>query len=132
MFEFVWLSLISIAASIVDFIKREIPDMLCIAGCIIGFMLNTNSTALTGLLVAYALGIILYYLKAWGGGDAKLLGVTGCVLGLTQNFAWFLLYMAAWGIIWVGWCAFWGWYAKEKGVPFAHVFALSALTLLIL
>ena len=83
-------------ASIFDLKTREIPDLLSysfiasVLGIRLIYSLFTNFSfffyGILGFLIMFAFGFILYYLKQWGGGDAKLF------MGLGAAFADFYIF----------------------------------------
>jgi Flp pilus assembly protein protease CpaA len=108
-----------IIATYTDLRWREVPDWLSFAGIIGGvgihiiFSLADASItpllgSLAGLAGGSAIGIGLYTLGQWGGGDAKALMAAGSILGFslswTDNFASFLVNLlivgGIYGTIW--------------------------------
>lgn len=86
------------AATIADFAHRRIPNLIVLAGLLLGVMLNTflpegfglfnrNGpgglgllSALGGMLVGGGLLLPMYALKAMGAGDVKLMAMVGAFL----------------------------------------------------
>ncbi|MFT7616013.1 MAG: hypothetical protein ACI8Y7_000841 [Candidatus Woesearchaeota archaeon] len=84
-----------IIGSITDLDRREVPDWLNYALIVLGIIIrlihsiNEQSWvfiggAILGGLVAYALGMIMYYSGQWGGGDTKMLIALGVLFGTYQ------------------------------------------------
>jgi len=82
-----------LAGSIVDFKKREVPDWVsyglifaALGVRLISSVSNNDYTIIfagfAGFAAFFILSNILYFLKQWGGGDAKLLMGLGAVIGL--------------------------------------------------
>ncbi len=88
--------IVLLVASIFDIKTREIPDLLSysfiasVLGIRLIYSLFTDFSfilyGILGLLIMFIFGFILYYLKQWGGGDAKLF------MGLGAAFADFYLF----------------------------------------
>ncbi|MBL7051615.1 MAG: prepilin peptidase [Nanoarchaeota archaeon] len=88
--------IVLLVASIFDLKTREIPDLLSysfiasVLGIRLIYSLFTNFSfffyGLLGLIIMFAFGFLLYYLKQWGGGDAKLF------MGLGAAFADFYIF----------------------------------------
>lgn len=90
------------AATIADFARRRIPNLIVLAGLLLGVGLNALLpegyglfnryapgglgllTALGGVLVGGALLLPLYVLRAMGAGDVKLMAMVGGFLSPTQ------------------------------------------------
>lgn len=75
-----------------DFRFRRIPNWLNLSGVVIGLGLNTMlyrehglNMAVLGLLIPLLVYIPLYFLRAMGAGDAKLMAAVGSIAG-PQNW----------------------------------------------
>lgn len=86
-----------ITSAIYDFRFRRIPNWLNLSGLILGIGLNTLFfaghglvAASLGFLLAIALYIPLYLLRAMGAGDVKLMAAIGSMVG-PQN--WILVFL---------------------------------------
>jgi prepilin peptidase CpaA len=83
------------AATATDLRHRRIPNGLTATGIVVGLALGLVQGQLAasflGLGAALAIGLPLFALGALGGGDAKLLGAVGALLGPT-SFVSALLY----------------------------------------
>ncbi|MBR9700937.1 prepilin peptidase [Candidatus Woesearchaeota archaeon] len=80
-----------------DFLTREIPDTLnygLIAIGLLGGLIASITYSnillflshLAGFAASFALGMLMYHTRQWGGGDAKLMMGVGAIIGLsTEN-----------------------------------------------
>lgn len=96
------LLLISIAV-LFDQREQRIPNVLILAGIILGLSLNIVASGLAGavfslkgLLAGIALLFVPFALKGMGAGDVKLLGMVGAFKGALFTFYTFIA-MAVWG-----------------------------------
>lgn len=98
------------AGSFMDLKKREVPDWISygLIFAALGFRLLYSIfnkdyfiflTGLFGFGIFFALSNLFYYLKQWGGGDAKILMGMGAVLGFNQTLILFLLFLIFIGAI---------------------------------
>ena len=87
-------------ATIFDFWKRQIPDLVPIA--LVGWAVGSTAFGMSsqgwismalGLGLGASIGALLFWLGGFGGGDAKLLAAVGATLGLRALPA-FLFYVA--------------------------------------
>ncbi|MGH9479502.1 MAG: A24 family peptidase [Terriglobales bacterium] len=73
-----------------DWRRRQIPRWLTLAAAACGLVLHALggglASALAAALCGLALGLVLVQLRAFGGGDAKLLAALGMILGLRLWF----------------------------------------------
>lgn len=78
------------AAAWWDWRRRQIPRPLTLAGAAGGLALHAAAGGLGSALAATGagliLGLVLVQLRAFGGGDAKLLAALGAILGLRLWF----------------------------------------------
>lgn len=92
------------AATIADFARRRIPNLIVLAGLLLGLGLNALlpegfglfnrygpgglglAAALGGMLVGGGLLLPLYALRAMGAGDVKLMAMVGAFLSPSQAF----------------------------------------------
>ena len=85
--------LVFFIATLTDMKKREVPDTLNYiylgSGIIFALIMSLHNqntfyimNSVIGILLAYGLGSLLYYMGQWGGGDAKLLLGFGAWHGL--------------------------------------------------
>jgi len=95
-----------LTAAIYDFCCRRIPNWLNLAGILLGVALNTILFALhgfmlatLGLLLALALYIPLYLLRAMGAGDVKLMAAIGSLVGPQNWIVVFLCSALAGGVL---------------------------------
>jgi prepilin peptidase CpaA len=105
------------AATIADFAHRRIPNLIVLAGLLLGVGLNTFLpegfglfnrygpgglgllAALGGLLVGGGLLLPLYVLRAMGAGDVKLMAMVGAFLSPAQALWAALLVLLAGGLL---------------------------------
>lgn len=103
--------------SYTDFKKREVPDWVSYSlifsalGIRLLYSLFSKNASfiidgVIGFIVLFAIANLLYYLKQWGGGDAKISMGLGAVLGLNVfykisyfNLTWFFLLLILIGAI---------------------------------
>ncbi len=81
-----WVALLFFAA-VWDWFHREIPDVcpIGILGVAVASILAGSlawPASLLGLAAGFLVGLLLFAVGAWGGGDAKLASALGAVLGL--------------------------------------------------
>ncbi len=95
--------LLLLIATVVDFRRREIPDWVSVALLVwalgaTAFGLASHGWASVGLglVLGSALGVLLFWLGGFGGGDAKLLAGLGAVCG-PWAFLSLLVYIAVAG-----------------------------------
>ncbi|WP_099158597.1 A24 family peptidase [Virgibacillus ndiopensis] len=93
-----------VIAFITDVTNRKLPNWLTVSGVIvgIGYHLGSNGVdgllfSFFGLLVAGAIFLVLYNLKAVGAGDVKLFAGIGAMVGVEQVF-----FMSMYSIIFAG------------------------------
>ena len=84
-------------AAIVNLRTREIPNLIpaaILAGAFLaalsGWLPISWRQSLAGAGLAFALGCLLFWINAWGGGDVKLLAALGAWLGPAGIIATFL------------------------------------------
>jgi prepilin peptidase CpaA len=93
-----WIALLATAlAAAWDLRLRRIPNWLTLGTLTAGLVLNTGRAGLAGLLLAvaglFAAGfpaLVLFRLRAMGGGDVKLLAACGSLLGPSPGLELFL------------------------------------------
>ena len=103
--KIVVLVLVAIAATY-DIRFRRIPNNLNICGVIAGITLNTFlfartgiATAVLGCMLALAIYFPLYYLRAMGAGDVKLMAAIGSLVGPQLWIGIFVCTVIAGGIL---------------------------------
>lgn len=76
------------AAALIDLARHRIPNLLVFPGAIVGIVYNALfshglgiSSAMAGLGVGLAAMLPLYFLRAMGAGDVKLMAMVGAYLG---------------------------------------------------
>ncbi|MFZ0589642.1 MAG: A24 family peptidase [Bryobacteraceae bacterium] len=95
-----------LVAGVCDFRSRRIPNWLTVTGVLLGFAANALIAQLAGLGIA-ALGLVLamavylplYLLRAMGAGDVKLMAAVGALVGPSSWLGIFLAAAIAGGII---------------------------------
>lgn len=75
-----------LAASLIDIRKRIIPDTICLAVTLTGFILF-EPVKLLGILAALPLLLAALVWGGMGGGDIKLIAAAGIVLGIRGGMA---------------------------------------------
>ena len=95
--------LLLLVATAVDFRRREIPDWISVAlliwaigATVFGLAAQGWASLSLGLVLGSALGLLLFWLGGFGGGDAKLLAGLGAVCG-PWAFVSLLVYVAVAG-----------------------------------
>ena len=78
-------------AALWDLRHREIPDACAIGLLVLGAVgvlagVTSWSAALVGFGVCFVVGLVLFGIGAWGGGDAKLAAGVGAALGSPAVF----------------------------------------------
>lgn len=81
-----------VAAAGIDIRRHRIPNLLVFSGAGIALLLahlpgGSVSGWLSGIVVGLAMGLPLYWLRAMGAGDVKLMAMAGAFLGGTAMFA---------------------------------------------
>jgi prepilin peptidase CpaA len=96
-------------AAITDARSRRIPNVLVVAGFVVGLVLNIWLSGWHGLqqsLLGFGLAILVYVplfiLRAMGGGDVKLMAAAGAIVGPRDWFTLFILASLAGGAIALG------------------------------
>ncbi|HTS61768.1 MAG TPA: A24 family peptidase [Candidatus Acidoferrales bacterium] len=97
---------IVLGAAVYDVRYRRIPNWLTLSGVVLGVLLNaflypTGSGsifgvtgvlfALKGMLLGFAVYLLLYVLRAMGAGDVKLMAAVGAIVGWEDWFGIFIL-----------------------------------------
>lgn len=84
------LAIVVVPAAIVDVRSRRIPNLLSLAGILLGFALNVYFSGLdgvlaaaAGMLLAFAIGFPLWLAGWLGAGDVKLVAAVGAIVGMT-------------------------------------------------
>lgn len=87
-------------ATVVDLIRREIPDWIplgvtlwAIFGEFVGWLPFRWESLLLGLATGFLLGAVGFWLESFGGGDVKLLAALGASIGFSA--IWTLLFWTA-------------------------------------
>lgn len=97
------------AAVVFDVRERRIPNWLVAIGMLIGILFHASALegggvifALSGLAVGIVALFPLYALGLMGAGDAKLMGMIGCFIGMAGVFGVIVASMAAGGALAIG------------------------------
>jgi prepilin peptidase CpaA len=101
------LTVLLIAAAILDIRYRRIPNWLTMGGVVAGLLLNSFIGppeggllySLAGLGGAFAVYLFLYVLRAMGAGDVKLMAAVGSLVGLERWFGVFFVTAIVGGIM---------------------------------
>lgn len=87
------LALVVLPAAVVDWRLRRIPNLLCLAGILLGFSVHVfndgalgAANAAMGMSVAFLLGLPLWLAGWLGAGDVKLVMAVATLTGLSQFF----------------------------------------------
>jgi prepilin peptidase CpaA len=82
--------LFALGAGYLDLRSRRIPNWLTVSGALAAFCLAAISgithilLSLQGFAAALAVGLLLYFLRALGAGDAKFMAAVGAWAGLSR------------------------------------------------
>jgi prepilin peptidase CpaA len=101
------LLVVLLAAAVFDVLYRRIPNWLTVSGAVLGVAMNAVIGppeaglvfSLTGLLVAFAIYVTLYALRAMGAGDVKLMAAIGALVGWERWFGIFFVTALIGGIM---------------------------------
>jgi prepilin peptidase CpaA len=94
--------LLALGAGLWDWRERRIPNWLCLAGAVAGFLLNDFWVAVAGMGLALVIHLPLFALRATGGGDVKLMAALGALMGFDQWLRMFLISAVLGGIVALG------------------------------
>ena len=99
----------ALAAGALDYRSRRIPNWLTVSGALTGLCLSalggTNHfiTSLQGFGAALGVGLILFFLRTLGAGDAKFMAAIGAWAGLSRLPMAFLFMLGAGAISALAW-----------------------------
>jgi len=94
--------LLAFGAGLWDWRERRIPNWLCVAGAVAGFVLNDWRFALAGIALALVIHLPLFALRATGGGDVKLMAAMGALMGMEQWLRMFVISAVLGGVVALG------------------------------
>jgi len=103
------LPVFALAAGALDYRSRRIPNWLTVSGALAGLCLSalggTNHfiTSLQGFGAALGVGLILFFLRTLGAGDAKFMAAIGAWAGLSRLPMAFLFMLGAGAISALAW-----------------------------
>lgn len=87
------LALVVLPAAVSDWRMRRVPNLLCLAGILLGFFVHIfnhgalgAANAAMGMAVAFLLGLPLWLAGWLGAGDVKLVMAVATLTGLSQFF----------------------------------------------
>ena len=105
----VTLPVFALAAGVLDFRYRRIPNWLNVSGALAAFCLTAAAggphflTSLQGFAVALAVGLLLFFLRSLGAGDAKFMAAVGAWAGLARLPFAFLIMLGVGAVVALAW-----------------------------
>ena len=98
------LIMLLIGAAWVDIREHRIPNVLVFSGAALALMLahlpgGSITSSIAGIAVGIAMGLPLYWLRAMGAGDVKLMGMAGGFLGGAEMFVAALVIFLVGGVL---------------------------------
>jgi prepilin peptidase CpaA len=122
-----------LAATVTDFSRHRIPNLVTLGGMGLGLLLQTLGagtsgllTALGGVAVAFAVFVIPYGLRVMAAGDVKLMMMVGAFLGWHQTLEAALITFITGGVMGIGYLAVRGGLAAWLHRYGTMLFALAA------
>ena len=103
------LPLFALAAGIMDYRSRRIPNWLTVTGALAGLLLAALGgtphffASFQGFSAALGVGLVLYFFHTLGAGDAKFMAGIGAWAGLSRLPMAFLFMLGAGAIMAVAW-----------------------------
>jgi len=110
-----------------DLTSGKVPNAVVVAGAMLGLTFSVIGCgvpclgrSVAGLLLGMSPFLAAFLLRAGGGGDAKLMGAVGALLGFDRTFSALIFTFLAGGIFAVGWL-FYGCVARNFWPPRARL-----------
>jgi prepilin peptidase CpaA len=95
----VFLAVFVLAAGTFDLLRRRIPNWLTLGGILAALLLHVVGNGMPGLwfsvrgmALGFGVYLLLYLLHAMGGGDVKLMGAVGALVG---PWNWLIVFLTA-------------------------------------
>jgi len=127
---FLVLAALACSAAVWDLAYRRIPNFLVLAGVTLGLMSGLYHQGPAGLTASFlgllaGLGLFLpgYLLRMTGGGDLKLMGALGSLLGPSLTLHAFFLYLL-FGLVWALLYALYAWTFQGAELPLNRYWAM--------
>ncbi len=127
---FLVLAALAFSAAVWDLATHRIPNLLILGGAALGLLsglyhqgLTGLAASLLGLLVGMCLFLPGYLMRMTGGGDLKLMGAVGSLLGPSLTLHAFFLYIL-FGLVWALLHGLFAWAFQEAELPLTRYWAM--------